>query len=272
MLSLSPLTVLPCSPLEQIEAAAAAQFDAVGIRLVPVLSTDIDVMKDAALQRSIVRALAAINMPVLEIEVVRVGPDTDVREFEPLLQFGADIGARNLAVTALPRAEYRKSDDARLAQRLAALGDLAMRYRIRPMIEFMVFRGIATIEDAQRLIGLAGHENLGICVDALHLQRSGGSPASLRGIDPESICCVQLCDASAVAPPVEEIPKEARFGRLYPGEGGLPLGELLAAVPPDIPLSVEVPCVARTDWTVSQRALHAGETARRLIERVRGST
>ena len=107
------------------------------------------------------------------------------------------------------------------------------------MIEFMVFRGIATIEDAQRLIGLAGHENLGICVDALHLQRSGGSPASLRGIDPKSICCVQLCDASAVAPPVEEIPKEARFGRLYPGEGGLPLEDLIAAVPPDIPLSVE---------------------------------
>jgi hypothetical protein len=35
--------------------------------------------------------------------------------------------------------------------------------------------------------------------------------------------------------------REARAGRLLPGEGELPLGELLAALPDGIPVAVEAP-------------------------------
>lgn len=76
ILSLAPLTVLPASPLEQIDAAHAAGFDAVGLRLQPVMPTDIEVMGNAALLRDIERRLDATGMKVLDIEVFRVGPRT----------------------------------------------------------------------------------------------------------------------------------------------------------------------------------------------------
>ena len=74
ILSLAPLTVLPASPLEQIDAAQAAGFDAVGLRLQPVMPTDIDIMGNADLRRDIERRLAATGLKVLDIEVFRVGP------------------------------------------------------------------------------------------------------------------------------------------------------------------------------------------------------
>jgi sugar phosphate isomerase/epimerase len=137
------------------------------------------------------------------------------------------------------------------------------------MIEFMVFRGIATLDDAMRVVGLAGHPNLGICVDALHLQRSGGTPESVSRIDSRLISCVQLCDAPAAAPAPQDIPREARYGRLYPGEGALPLRELLAVVPAGHPLSIEVPCAA-PKLSVAERADKAARCTRALIAAVHG--
>ena len=183
----------------------------------------------------------------------------------PLLQYAGDLGARTLAVTSLPRAEYPSSDEPRTARKLAELAEAAARHGIRPMVEFMVFRGIATIEDAARVVRLAGHENLGICVDALDLERSGGTPQSVSRIDPALIACVQLCDAPAAAPSDEEIPREARFDRRYPGEGELPLRALLSAIPPDVPLSVEVPSRAHAEWSVARRAQKAATAVRTLI-------
>jgi sugar phosphate isomerase/epimerase len=57
---------------------------------------------------------------------------------------------------------------------------------------------------------------------------------------------VQLCDAAAERPAtMNEIIRQAREERLYPGEGGIDLSGLLRALPPGLPVSVEVPNVAR---------------------------
>src|SRR5690348_8931227 len=71
-LSLSPLTVLPCSPVEQIEAAARAGFHAVGPRVAPAMPTDIEVVSDGSLQRQIRRRIRTTGLQVLDIEVVRL--------------------------------------------------------------------------------------------------------------------------------------------------------------------------------------------------------
>jgi sugar phosphate isomerase/epimerase len=242
LLSLSPLTVLPCSPLEQIEAAEAAGFDAVDLRLVPVLDTDVDVMADAPLRRAIVRRLQESGLVVLGVEVVRIGPTTDVRALEPMLDYAGEVGARCMTVTAPAKADWRPEDEPETVRRLALLCELAAARNIRPMIEFMVFRGIATLEDAVRVARSVGHPNIGICLDALHLMRSGGTPASVSRVDPAMLACLQLCDAP-LEPPAD-LPHEARFGRVYPGEGALPLREIVRAVPADLPIALEAPNVA----------------------------
>ena len=102
MLSLCPLTVLPCSPLDVIDAAAEAGFDAVGVRLTPTMPTDVDVMADAALRRTIRRHLAAAGIAALDVEVVRIAPDTDVEALQPLLEYAGELGARHVTVAGSP--------------------------------------------------------------------------------------------------------------------------------------------------------------------------
>ena len=59
---------------------------------------------------------------------------------------------------------------------------------------------------------------------------------------PQFIRSAQLCDAPSRRPATNEaIIQEARSGRLPPGNGELPLRELLAALPQDSAIGVEVP-------------------------------
>ena len=132
MLSLCPLSVLPCTPLEQIDAAHAAGFDAVGLRLVPTLDTDIDVMAHKPLRLAIERRLQATNVEVLDIEIVRIGPETNLTAIVPMLEYGRGIGARYITVTGRVRQECRPADEAPTVSELYQLCELADRYGIRP--------------------------------------------------------------------------------------------------------------------------------------------
>ena len=76
-------------------------------------------------------------------------------------------------------------------------------------------------------------------LDALHFIRSGGTLEELAAADPAAFACFHISDASA-APP-HDLAHEARFGRLLPGVGGLPLAEMLEILPRDLPVGIEVP-------------------------------
>lgn len=272
MLSLSPLTVLPCSPVEQIDAAHAAGLDAVGLRLLPVVETDMHVMSDVSLRRAIGRRLQATGIAVLDVEVARIGPASNIEALRPVLQYAQDLGAKSIAVTSVLRDEYLLRSEPEVVQRLGDLCEIATRYNMTVMIEFMVFRGIATLDDALRVVRKVGHPAMGICVDALHLARSGGLPSHVAAIDPAFLRCVQLCDAPAASPPTAEIPGEARGRRLFPGQGGLPLRELLQSVPEGVPLSIEAPTASRGNFSIKEIAVQAAQSSRDLLESLRGTS
>jgi len=266
VLSLAPLTVLPASPLEQIDAAHAAGFDAVGLRLQPVMPTDIDVMENAALLRDIERRLNVTGLKVLDIEVFRVGPHTDVGSMLPAMEFASGLGAKYMLCTSVLVAEHQACEEPRTVEKFAELCEAGAQLGIKPMLEFMIYRSVGTLEDALRMVKLVQHPNLGICVDALHLSRSGGNPDSLRKVDPSLLCYAQICDAPAALPPAAQIPIEARSHRLYPGEGSLPLLDLLDALPPGIPLSLEAPASRYAHLSPLQRAHAIADCTRRLLE------
>lgn len=266
ILSLAPLTVLPASPLDQIDAAHAAGFDAVGLRLQPVMPSDVDVMGNAALPRDIERRLAATGLKVLDIEVFRVGPRADIRSMLPAMEFASGLGAKYMLCASMLVAEHQASEEPRTVEKFAELCEAGARLGIKPMLEFMIYRSIGTIEDALRMVKLVRHPNLGICVDALHLSRSGGTPDALRKVDPGLLCYAQICDAPAALPPASQIPLEARSHRLYPGEGSLPLLDLLDALPPGIPLSLEAPASHCAHLSTVQRAHAVARCTRILLQ------
>ncbi|HEX5776856.1 MAG TPA: hypothetical protein VFX95_09280, partial [Caulobacteraceae bacterium] len=70
----------------------------------------------------------------------------------------------------------------------------------------------------------------------------------------------QICDAGPDMPAPRDTPaliREARTGRLLPGEGVLPLKDLVAALPANVPLAIEAPCRATTDLPALERARRA---------------
>jgi sugar phosphate isomerase/epimerase len=100
---------------------------------------------------------------------------------------------------------------------------------------------------ALQLVERVGRANLGVGVDPLHLQRTGGSAADLAGVDVKLFCYAQLCDGAALADPRQALDKtryvEEAFDRLVPGDGVFALKALVQALPPDIPFDVEVPAL-----------------------------
>jgi hypothetical protein len=59
--------------------------------------------------------------------------------------------------------------------------------------------------------------------------------------------------------------REARTGRLLPGEGVLPLADLVAALPDGLPLAVEAPCQATAALPALDRAKRAYQALSALV-------
>ena len=68
-----------------------------------------------------------------------------------------------------------------------ALCDAAAQRGLSPCLEFMPFRSLKTLGDARQVIRAAGRPNGLICLDALHLARSGGTLSDLTTLEPALI-------------------------------------------------------------------------------------
>jgi sugar phosphate isomerase/epimerase len=149
-------------------------------------------------------------------------------------------------------------DESRLAKTFGALCDLAARYGLAANLEPMPWVDVSNVAKAMRIIDLAARPNGGLLVDAIHFFRGGDTPQVLSSVPSTRLRYAQLCDAAPGRPAqMEEIIRQARSERLFPGDGGLDLRGLLRALPAGIPLSLEVP--------VSQK-LPPLERARRALD------
>jgi sugar phosphate isomerase/epimerase len=260
LLSLAHLTVLDAGPLALFEAAAAAGFDAVGLRIVPPLPSDsiIPVVGDLPLQRQIKARMRDTGVRIFDVEAVWLMPHTDVGGLLPALDLAADLGARYLLSVG------HDPDWNRLRDNFAALCKAANARGLRVMLEFIPYAQCASLDAAHQLLRAAG-VSAGLLVDALHLSRAAAIPADIKSYDPELFSYMHLCDASKVPPPASGLRDEARGGRLYPGEGGLPLLDFIAAFPTGTPIAIEAPCRARSQLPAKERASLAMAAVRRLL-------
>ena len=151
-------------------------------------------------------------------------------------------------------------DEARTVERFGDLCDRAAGYGLQVCLEFAVYTGVRTLAHAAQVVAKAARPNASVLVDALHFSRSGGIPAHIGQVNPALLRYAQICDASADVPAPTDTPaliREARTGRLLPGEGALPLAELVAALPAGVPLAIEAPCRATAELPAVERARRA---------------
>jgi sugar phosphate isomerase/epimerase len=257
-LSLAALTVLECSPLEMVGCAAAAGFSHVGLRLLPATPTEprYDMVGDTRLVREVERRLAETGLRVLDVEIFRLKPDTDVAIYEAAMATAARLGASDLLVAG------NDPDEGRLIDRFGAFCDLAASYGLAASIEFMPWTDAKDLVQATRIAAAAARDNGGVLIDPFHFSRSHSRIEDIAAIPRQRLRFMQFCDVPAAMPAtMDALIAEARGERLFPGEGDLDLIGMLKAVPRDLPLSVEVPThtLARTVSAVerARRALAA---------------
>jgi sugar phosphate isomerase/epimerase len=230
LLSLAAGVLPEVSPDVIAAPAAAAGYPASGIWFDPETWTN-------ATTADVARALRSNGLIPLDIEVIwiRAG-DVPTDAARRLIDAGGVLGARNvLIVSANP-------DPVETRHQFAALCELAEAAGMRACLEFLMISQIQTLEQALAVVGDVGHPNGGVLIDALHLQRCGAMPEDLRRVDARLLPYAQLCDGPAALsePDHQAFLVDAVDGHSAPGEGGLPLRQLLEVLPTGIPLSLEV--------------------------------
>lgn len=233
-----------------VEAAASAGFDGVGLR-----STGPHVVTDAGRFRA--RA-TDLGLAIHDTEVHRIAHGAgDARALiEATVAVGAD---RLLVVSDLP-------DRTATEQALAALTSRCQDLGIRVGLEYMAWTNPNTPTEAIEIAEATGCELL---VDVLHHQRVGAGVAELDAITASgTLGWIQWCDAPLAhpdGPAAAGLIHEARHGRLPPGRGELPLMELLARLPPDVTISVEVQSDALLSMPPFDRARLLHDASRHVL-------
>jgi sugar phosphate isomerase/epimerase len=223
--------VLPEFPPEEIvDAAGVAGFPASGIWFDPGTWTD-------ATTRRVRAALAAHALVPLDIEVIWMRAGRTIEDYaRRLIAAGGELGARNVLIVSVnPVLTDTQHQFGQLCELAAAAG-------MRAVLEFLMIGEIKSLGQALEVVQTVGHPAGGVLIDSLHLQRSGGRPEDLAGVDPALLPYAQLCDAPGKL--AEENYQawlvDAVDGRSSPGEGELPLARLVRALPAQTPLSLEV--------------------------------
>ena len=262
-ISVSHLTALDAPPPDLVTAASHAGFSAVGIRVWPAADEPpYPMVGDTPMMRSTLARMNDTEISVLDVEVLRFRPDTKRDHVLRILDAGAQLGARNVLVIC------NDPDEQRVVDRFAATCEAAADRGMRACLEFMIFSSVKTLGDARRVVAKAGHPAGAILVDSLHLQRSGGTPAEVASLPRELLPYAQLCDApiEPIMPDEAVALTEARTGRLFPGDGRLPLHDLVHALPAGAPLAVEAPVATLAGLPPAERVRLAYVAVTRFLE------
>jgi sugar phosphate isomerase/epimerase len=256
---------LDTTPPELVTVAAAAGFRTIGIRLTATPSVGVppyDILREGPLLRETLLRLADTGVSVLDTEFLRFEPEHPVGIPDGFLEISARLGAKTVPVKSA------EPDEARTIERFCELCDRAAPYGLHICLEFAIYTGVRTLAHAAGVVARSKRPNASVLVDALHFSRSGGLPAHIARVEPSLFRYAQICDAGPDMPDPGDTPalvREARTGRLLPGEGVLPLAELVAALPDSVPLAIEAPCRATAELPAVERAKRAYRALSALV-------
>lgn len=239
ILSLDHLTVMDLTPPQVVRTAAEAGFSHVGLRLKPAAPTgegQHPMVGDTPMRRETMAALRDTGVVLFDWGVLRLKADTVVADFEPWFETAALLGARNVMVNG------DAPDDALLADLFGQACALGQRYQNTLHFEATPWTHLRTLAQAARIVQAAGQANGRVLVDTLHVDRVGNTAADIAALPAGLVAMVQVCDGVAPRPTdFETMIFQARNERAFPGEGGIPLAEMLRALPADCPISLECP-------------------------------
>lgn len=192
-------------------------------------------LRERATRAEMAAALRDCGVSISLGEGFLVQPGRDVRQTCGAdLEAMAELGARRINSVSF------EADFARNVDQLGRLAEMAATLGMETMLEFVPCFAVADLPTAHAIVHAVGRSDLRLLIDTMHVGRSGATPADLAAIDRALIGYVQLCDVP-LRPRIADYLEEAKFERMVPGQGELPLREMLAALPRESPVGLEVP-------------------------------
>ncbi len=240
--SIAQLIALPYTPPQLVQLTADVGCGACGIRILPASPGGVHhpLASDKAMLRETQARMSATGVRVLDLEIIRIAPGFDVKTYGAFFEVGAALNARHILVAG------DDADMARMTANFAALCDAAAPYGLTCDLEPMPWCPVASVSDAARIAGGADRPNGAVLVDALHFFRSASTLDDVKRLPRTRLNYAQMCDGKVPGPTTQEgLIHDARCERLLPGEGGFDLRALFAALPADLPVSIEIPSDTR---------------------------
>lgn len=266
-LSLCHGTLIGVEPPTFVDAAAAAGFRRVSLRIMSPKSGvpgrvmgHYPMLGDTEMRRETKRRLDANGMSATEAEAAVINPDTDIAGLADFMDSAAYLGC----VGAIP-VFFGQTSEQQVLDQYGQFSALAAERGLKSLIEFIALSEIKTLAAAARVISAAGAANGAIIIDSLHLVRSGGAPSDIDTVDPKLINSAQINDGLVDWPNEDgRWWHEMSMARGFLGEGDFPVKDMVAHLPPDIPIGVEV-----ISKEFQERGLDAAAMAQFAMDNVR---
>jgi sugar phosphate isomerase/epimerase len=263
-LALGFLSVFALPPVEFVNLAAdlGCQHISTIVQGQPLVPLDFPSfsLKDAALRKELLAAMNDRGVSISLGDGFLVLPGADMRNFCSDLDVLAELGVPRINVVSLDP-DLRSTFD-----QLAALTELGAQRNIETDVEPVPGLTIGDLPTAVTALEYVGRPDFRLLIDTMHLVRSGSSAADLTALDPQHIGYAQLNDTT-LQPRIENYMEEAMYERMVPGEGELPLRDILSVLPPDIVIELEVPrrSLALAGVSPIDRLRPCVDAARRLL-------
>ena len=263
--SLVHLSNINCPPPEMIRIAAKAGYDAVSLRTIPMGldgERPYDIASDTQLFRETKRAAEETGILLHDTENARIADGVDVADYEPALAAAAELGIHHILTNI-----WTDNKDF-YTQQYGKLCDLAARYEQTVSVEFVTWASVTNLQQARELVESVGCSNVGIVLDCLHFYRSRVSLNELDACPKEWFYYIHLCDCEAPIPTDEiSLIHTGRAERLYPGEGVVPIQEIVRRVPAAV-RGIEVPHFKRVEtYGYEEHARKALVYAKAVLEK-----
>nr|WP_307873590.1 MULTISPECIES: sugar phosphate isomerase/epimerase [unclassified Frankia] len=214
---------------------------------------------DTALRRRTIAAMRERDVSISLGEGFVVRPGSDMRGHAADLDVMAELGVAMVNTVTMDPDLDRSHDE------FATLAELASERGIQTTIEFAPSLTISDLDGALAAIRHVARPDFRLLIDTMHLARAGHTPEDLAALDPALIAYAQLSDHTTHQRGT--VYREDTIDRMVPGEGELPLRDILAALPTDIVIGLEVPMLsaAQAGEPTEQRARRCVQAARNLL-------
>jgi sugar phosphate isomerase/epimerase len=206
----------------------------IGMRLESLGYPAFSLRDDHRLRQDMLAAMDDRGLSISLGEGMLIAPGSDVSDLAADLDIMAELGAAQVNTVSFDTDRNRTFDQ------LAMLTELAAERGIGTTIEMAPGMTIGDLPAVMAAIEHVARPDLRVAVDTMHWARTGYGADELRELGPDKIGYVQLSDTT-LKPRMKSYMEEAMYERMAPGDGELPLAEILGAVPADVVVGLEIP-------------------------------